>query len=400
MILRARTIVTMDGPPIDDGAVVVAGNQIADIGSFAEVHAHHGGEVFDLGEQVILPGLVNAHCHLDYTCLRRQIPPQGSFTDWIRTINAAKASLSTADYIESIRNGFEEAQRFGTTSIGNIASLPHLVSDIGVPPLRTWWFAELIDLRKPIDADRVLRDLRAHRLPSLDVGLSPHAPFTASAELYARVAAIARDQGVCVTTHVAESTEEMQMFASRSGALSEFISGIRPMDAAFGAVTPLAWMLNSCQPDEHWIVAHLNELTGNDLELLAVGPRFHVVHCPRSHAYFRHSRFQLENLRALGLNICLGTDSLASNTSLSMFDEMRAMQRSFASLSPLEILAMATVNGATALNRPNALGRVRAGFTADLIALPISGAGDIFEKIIAFDQPVTWTMIDGTAIPR
>src|SRR5216110_875995 len=113
MIIRARVVVTMDGPPIDNGAVVVLGDRIVDVGKFSEISKRYSTEeVVDLGEQALLPGLINAHCHLDYTCLRGKIPRQKSFTDWIRAINTEKSKLSPQDYIVSINAGFAEAQRF------------------------------------------------------------------------------------------------------------------------------------------------------------------------------------------------------------------------------------------------------------------------------------------------
>ena len=141
-------------------------------------------------------------------------------------------------------------------------------------------------------------------------------------------------------------------------------------------------------------MAHLNELTESDFELLErSNSKFHVVHCPRSHNYFGHSPFAFDRLRSLGFNICLGTDSLASNESLSLFDEMRAFQKKFPRVSPEEIFQMVTVNPARALRCENALGQIRPGFGADLIAVPCSTSTDIFEQILAFDAPVSW--VDG-----
>src|SRR5256884_2337990 len=150
MIVRARVVVTMDGPPIENGAVVVSGDRVVDVGRFSEISSAHGGEkIVDLGEQALLPGLINAHCHLDYTCLRGKIPRQESFTDWIRAINTEKAKLSPNDYIASITEGFAEAKRFGTTTIANLTAFSELIRRFPGPPIRTWWFAELIDVRGP-----------------------------------------------------------------------------------------------------------------------------------------------------------------------------------------------------------------------------------------------------------
>src|SRR5438105_6700453 len=141
MIIRARVVVTMDGPPIDNGAVVVSGDRIVDVGRFPEISKRYSGEeVVDLGEQALLPGLINAHCHLDYTCLRGKIPRPKSFTDWIRAINAEKAKLSSGDYLASIDEGFGEAKRFGTMTIANLTAFPELVSRVDAA-IRTWRFA-------------------------------------------------------------------------------------------------------------------------------------------------------------------------------------------------------------------------------------------------------------------
>jgi cytosine/adenosine deaminase-related metal-dependent hydrolase len=147
---------------------------------------------------------------------------------------------------------------------------------------------------------------------------------------------------------------------------------------------------------DRWIVAHLNEIADDDFDLLAGSTgEFHIAHCPRSHKYFCHSRFQFEKLRELGFNICLGTDSLASNADLSLFAEMREFRRNFPGVSPEEILRMVTLNPALALGESDRLGCIRRGLCADLIALPIRSRAEIFDEILAFDGPVPWSMIDG-----
>src|SRR3989449_2543173 len=225
MIFRARIVVTMDGPPIENGAVAISGDRIVDVGTFNEVKARNSGEVVDLGEQALLPGLINAHCHLDYTCLRGKIPPPKSFADWIRAINAEKAKLSPKDYLASINEGFAEARRFGTTTVANLTAFPDLVPQI-TSPIRTWWFAELIDVRAPERASEIV-DLAIESLKSAqNWGLAPHALFTASRDLYRRCEEITRRQNVLLTTHLAESREEMQMLQDASGPLYEFLKSI------------------------------------------------------------------------------------------------------------------------------------------------------------------------------
>src|SRR5258708_5688136 len=200
----------------------------------------------------------------------------------------------------------------------------------------------------------------------------------------------------------------MEMFRAASGPLYEFRQRMGlPMDAC-GSKTPLEDFLDSIgsggspnrpraieinRPYHSWIVAHLNELTESDFELLErSNSKFHVVHCPRSHNYFGHSPFAFDRLRSFGFNICLGTDSLASNESLSLFAEMRAFQKEFPSVSAEEIFQMVTVNPARALRYKNGLGQIRPDFGADLIAVPYSTSTDIFEQILAFENPVDWVL--------
>lgn len=400
MIIRARLIVTMDGPPIENGAVAISEDRIADIGTFQEVaKTSSGEEIVDLGEQALLPGLINAHCHLDYTCLRGKIHWQKSFTDWIRAINAEKGKLSQQDYIASINEGFLEAKRFGTTTIANLTAFPELVSRIK-SPIRTWWFAELIDVRGAGQGHPIV-DLAVEHLKSEEHwGLAPHAPFTASANLYRCCEEIARRKNALLTTHLAESREEREMFQNAKGPLYEFLKEIGRDMRDCGRATPLDLFLDffgrSDSPSRPYLVVHLNELAETDFDSLAKLPeKFSIVHCPRSHAYFGHSSFQFEKLRDAGFNICLGTDSLASNNDLSPFGEMRAFQKEFPSVAPEEILEMVTLNPARALQQEAKLGKIQAGFAADFITIPSGKSNSIFEEIVAFDRPVDWAMLGG-----
>ncbi len=429
MIVRAHTVVTMDGAPIQNGAVAISRDRIddspsgsspsraarlrrsapagcvVDVGKFPEVSARYSGhEIIDLGEQVLLPGLINAHCHLDYTCLRGKIPRQKSFTDWIRAINLEKSKLSPQDYAASINEGFAETKQFGTTSIANLTAFPELIRQLPDPPIRTWWFAELIDARSPDRTselvDSVIESLKA----SQNYGLAPHALFTASKKLYQRCEEAGPN--ILLTTHLAESREEMEMFRDASGPLYEFMKSIgrdmgdcghgTPLECFIRVTDPSTKRLFGTQNENNWLVAHLNELTESDFELLKkMKTKFHVVHSPRSHDYFDHSRFPFERLHAIGINVCLGTDSLASNESLSLFAEMRAFQRNEPAISPDRIFETVTVNAASALRQQNALGRIRPGFRADLIAVPCSEGGDLFAEIVEFDGEIHWMMVNG-----
>ncbi len=402
MILRSRVVIPVTSAPIHDGAVVVGGNTITAVGAFSDIRAAHAGEVTDLGESILMPGLVNAHCHLDYSMMRRAIQPQRSFTEWIRRINALKRSLGTEDYRAAIARGFAELRRWGTTSVANIESFPELLTDMPQSPLRTWWFLEMIDVRHLVTSEDVVAGTLAFfddNKPRLGgFGLSPHAPYTASGPLYELASSAALKLGMPVMTHVAESREEWEMFRHARGELYDFMLRLgRWMHDCHQGRTPLQHLFHHTPLGEHWILAHMNELDDADLALLASIPRGErpsIVHCPGSHRYFRHAPFPLAKLLELRMNVCLGTDSLASTHSLSMFDEMRILSDREQWLHPADVVAMATLHGARALNL-NA-GKLEPGALADLIAIPHDATmRDIHAAITAHREPVEWMMIDG-----
>lgn len=327
MILRARTLIRMNGrPPVENGAVVVERGRIRAAGPLREIKRHFTGGVTDLGEQALMPGLINSHCHLDYTMLRRAIQPPRGFTAWVQRLNALKRSLRDEDYIAAIARGFTELRKWGTSCVINIASLPELISRMPPPPIRTWWCYEMIDIRES-RATRQLREgkggyfrRRAGWLGGF--GLSPHAPYTASPALYRLASARARRRGIPVTTHLAESVEEAAMFERASGPLYDFLRSLGRDMSDCGRGSPVKLLLGKRLIGRDWIVAHMNELDESDFALLKRRP-VHIVHCPASHRYFGHRPFPMERLRALGINISLGTDSMASADWLNLFHEMR-----------------------------------------------------------------------------
>ena len=189
------------------------------------------------------------------------------------------------------------------------------------------------------------------------------------------------------------------MFRHGRGLLYEFMDSLqRPMTDC-GKSTPFGLLWRSGAIDTKWLIAHMNTLLEEDFQLLAELPRGagpHVIHCPGSHRYFGHPPFPMRRLHELGVNVCLGTDSLASTDSLSLFDEMRLMSRSEPWLEPEQLVRMVTANPARALKRRGQLGKIAPGALADLIALPAAGSlGGVYEDIVNHDSPVSWMMIDG-----
>jgi len=367
--------------------------------------------VVDLGESILLPGLVNAHCHLDYTDMAGKIPPPRNFTDWIQSIVALKAQWSYTEFAQSWLRGAKMLLRTGTTTVADIEAVPELIPEMWrATPLRVISFRELISLKSQLAAREIVEKAVQHwsGLPAAGgrVGLSPHAPYTTSAELLRFAGRAAREQRWPLTIHLAESEPEFEMFMYRHGALYEWLKGQREMSDC-GLGSPVAHLERCDCLGENLLAAHVNYLWRDDAALL--GRRgVSVAHCPRSHAYFRHLLFPRAELAAAAVNVTLGTDSLASTLKhrgrlpeLNMFEELRALAAVMPDLAPGAIVAMATANGAQALGRQGELGELSPNALADLIVIPFAGKmREAEEAVVQHPGDVSASMIDGQwAIP-
>jgi cytosine/adenosine deaminase-related metal-dependent hydrolase len=406
-IVRARTLVPVAHAPVENAAVVIGGGRIVAAGRWDQLSRDFAGEVVDLGERVLLPGLVNAHCHLDYTAMAGEIPPPRSFTDWIKCIVTLKGDWGYSEYAVSWLEGARMLLRTGTTTVADIETAPELLPDIwGATPLRVLSFLELISLKDKTTAEALVRQ-HSERLVGLPgghgrVGLSPHSLYATTPPLLGAAQAVAAREGWRMMTHVAESAEEFAMLTYADGVMHQWLrQSKRPMSDC-GHRSPVQQLEKLGLLNEHFIAVHANYLADGDAALLARG-RVSVVHCPRSHAYFRHRAFPFSELRSAGVNICLGTDSLASvkttrgrKVELNMFAEARAFRELQPDVPAEELLRMLTMRGALALGLAGQVGQVTPGALADLIAMPFDGpAGKAAEAVVSCDGAVDAVMIGG-----
>ena len=396
--LRARIILPVGSPPIEDGAVVVERGRVVSVGPW---EGGGGPEVEDLGEVVLMPGLINAHCHLDYSLMKGAILYSGSFSAWVRRINELKRTQTDDDYLDAIAAGFRELRGNGTTGVFNIESFPELMVRMPPPPIRTWWFYELMDIRSRIHTDDVVAGALAFFEASKDwlggFGLSPHAPYTTSRELYELIRDCCERYKMPMMTHLAETREEFEMFSKSSGVLYEFLAGLGREMGDTGGTTPVRHLMEKGTLPKGTILTHMNVLEESDWDLMAERKGdFSVVHCPNCHEYFGREVFPLERFRELGINLCLGTDSLASNRALNLFEEMRTVRKNHRGVPAEDVLDMVTRNAARAIGREGRLGEIREGAHADLIAVPYEGtAGNALAAVIENREAIDWMMVDG-----
>lgn len=406
MLLRARTVLPITAPPIDDGAVLIGDGRIIAVGRWADLQRDASTQVIDLGDTIVMPGLINAHCHLDYTDMAGQLPPPRVFTDWIKQIITLKSSWTRDDYARSWENGARMLLRSGTTTVMDIETMLDLLPDVwSATPLRMISCAELISVRSHLAVSEqvagAVARLSALNDPMKRVGLAPHAPYSTTLELLGLAARAAMDRSWPVTLHVAESQAEFDMFMYRRGPMFDWLKPQRAMEDC-GIGSPVHHAEASGALGRNCVAAHVNYLWDNDAEALArTGTS--VVHCPRSHDFFQHQRFPFDRLQTAGVNICLGTDSLATLATkrgevaaLNLFSEMRAFSAMAPLIRPETVVRMATVNGAQALGLAGQVGEICIGAAADLITLPrSSGAVDPWEAVLEHRGDVQSSMING-----
>lgn len=403
-LLRARTVLPIVAPPIDDGAVRVEGDRIVEVGRWGDLKRDHLGPVEDLGETLLLPGLINAHCHLDYTDMAGQLMPGLNFADWVKGITTLKGTWTLEDYRRSWMNGARQLLRHGTTTVVDIEAVPALLPDVlEATPLRVHSLLEMTGVRSQRPPSEILAEMETviGKVPKGrgSAGLSPHAPYSTVPELLRQAAERARRSGWLLSTHVGESQAEFDMFMYRRGPMFDWLKGQRDMGDC-GVGSPVGAVAAQGLLGPGFIAAHVNHLWNGDARLLGESGT-HVVHCPSSRAYFGHKSFPYEQLVAAGVNVCLGTDSAASLAktkgrvpSLSLFDEMRRFAANYVAVPPEEIVRMVTLHGAKAVGRSGELGELSAGAAADLLVVGAAGT-DPFRALLEEGRSAHRLMIGG-----
>lgn len=396
MQLRAPLIMTMHGPALHDHAIGITGDRITYLLPIAE--APRDSEPIDLPHTTLIPGFVNAHCHMDLSHLRNRVPFQGSFTEWIRALVALRDPLTE----DGIRRATGELQNSGVTTlvdhVGASSKLSHII-DI---PLRKHLFLEVIGVTtETADNSLALQRQRARTLQDSGIAAipSPHATYSVHPEVFQKMVPSGP-----LSIHCAESDEEWELFTQGRGNLWEFVrdlSHVTPANEPGSTFwmpaqgrhdksnTPISYLSkNNLLPRSPWFAVHCNTLTDGDIALLKKSQAT-VVHCPRSHAFFNHPPFPLEKLRAASVPVAIGTDSLASCPNFDFLEELRALREEFGFLKTEDILEMACAPLTPALS-PRGRGGVPVGAFADIIGL--RSQNDLLAG------PVTFSIIGGQRV--
>jgi len=359
-ILSARWVFPATSPPLPGGTITIRGDRI--------VGVHPAGDRtadVDFGNAAIIPGLVNAHTHLDLTGLRGLVPPGPDCVGWLQGVVLKRRAQLPEAVAADIRAGLNECLESGTTLIGDIAAGGQSWDALSSSPIWSVCFRELLGLpgsRVHAVWGELVQWAREHPdTPTCRVGVSPHAPYSVHKAL---IEAAARLWPVCI--HVAESQVEQQLLERRDGPFVPFLRDLGVWDPS-GFAPSWDWVLWKLSRAPAAIIAHGNHLS----PMAPVPPNATVVYCPRTHAAFGHPPHPFREMLARGVRVALGTDSLASNPDLDLLAEARFLQAKFQDVPGEQLLRMATINGATALGFGTLTGSLEPGKSADMVVVPL-----------------------------
>lgn len=376
MRYHARWVLPITQPPIENGTVVENGGKITYVGPRAS--APPGGD-YELGESILLPGLVNAHTHLELTAMRGFLE-DAQFTGWIDKLRQSRNEVLTEEMLlDSARFGIVEGLEAGITTYADTCSSGVVLQALREQGVRGIMYQETFG-PDPSHADTAMADLEA-RINQLEpeqtdlvtLGVSPHAPYTVSDRLYQATARFADSRGLPMAMHIAESEAEHEIVTNGNG---EFADRWRRRGIAVAkrARSPIELLDRLGALDREPLLIHCVRVDAADIDIMA-RRGCSVAHCPASNAKFGHGIAPLLPIVAAGVRVGIGSDSVASNNRMDILDEARlavlihraATQRHDA-FGAHQALELATIGGARALKIDSRVGSLEVGKDADLVA--------------------------------
>jgi cytosine/adenosine deaminase-related metal-dependent hydrolase len=364
--------------PVENGTVTIVGDRISDVGP-----APVSGAV-DLGNAAIIPGLVNAHTHLEFSDLARPDPPQ-PFAGWLRAVITFRRARS-GSVVPAIDQGLRECAACGVTTVGEIATSTDSVAAFAAQSPRGVVFRESIGLDRDRIRDQITvarSHLEAERdsvTPSPEFwsnvlrGVSPHAPYSVAPDLFEELVRLAESGSYRpLAFHLAETREELELLARGTGPLVDLFRelGFWREGAVPPGRRPLDY-LRRMQDLRHALIIHGNYLEEDEIQFIAERPHMTVVYCPRTHAYFGHAPHPWRDMLQRGVSLALGTDSRASNPDLNLWREVLFLRRGCRDVSSEMLLRLATRDGARALGL-NFTGSLTPQRAADLAVVSLEG---------------------------
>jgi len=381
-VYRARWILPVSSEPLSEGAVRVTADGLIDaVGAAKEVPVD-GARVFELGDAIILPGLVNVHAHPELTCLRGRLEDL-EFTRWIEMLTELKYDVLSAEALRvSTWLGIAEAVASGVTCVAAPDDAGFLMRAMVESGLRGRVYREVFG-PSPDQADEALAEIvakveaaRPLQNDRVEVGISPHAPYTVSASLFGKLAEYALTEGLPVCIHAAESEAEESFVRRGTGPFAERLRA-RKIEVRPNSLSPISWLSGTGILATRPLLVHCVRADSSDIACIA-DHGASIAHCPISNAKLGHGVAPLADFMEANIAVGLGSDSVASNNRMDILEEgrfaallQRSVRRDATVVSPRDLLRLATLEGARALGLGDGIGSLQPGKRADMAAVRV-----------------------------
>ncbi|MGC4080714.1 MAG: amidohydrolase family protein [Vicinamibacterales bacterium] len=390
---RAAWVVPVSGPPIRAGWVDVERGRIVAVGRGDAPSSDER----DLGDAALMPGLVNAHTHLELSYLRGQVPPASAFVSWIRGVVGARRSRpdsQAADIVDAIEQAIDEAVQSGTALVGDISNTLVTFDPLARSLLSGVVFYELLRFNAPDPGavvEQACRQIDAlEQRSSVRASLAAHAPYSVAPLVFRAIRqAMAQRPLLPCSVHLAESRDESEFMATAGGEWRRFLEEVGSWDPAFVApgVSPVHYLDDAGFLDGRVLAVHGVQMDDRDLARLRERGTT-LVTCPRSNQHTGAGTPPVSAFYASGVRVAIGTDSLASTPDLNVFSELAALRALAPDVAAARLLASATIEGARALGFDADFGTLEAGKLARLLAVSIpAGLNDVEEYLVSGIEP-------------
>lgn len=388
LLIKAKWILPVSSEAIENGAVIIEGERILDIGTAVTMQARYPDvQVKDLGVAIVMPGLVDVYTHLEYSVFRGRYDDL-TYVPWLIKLSELTERLSGEDFRISVELGALEAIRSGITCVGDVFTSQEGFEALNECGVRAVAFKEVIgmDDRFLEESLKTLTDkidaLMSKTSDSLvTIGIAPHSVFAVSPRFFQKIGELAQHRDLRLCIRLAESQEEINFIEYGSSSLAiEYRDTMgwneilwQPM-----GVTPVKYLEEWGVFDGSVLAAHCIHVSKEDIDILEKHD-VAIAYCPRTNAKLGTGIAPLQKYFASGLDVGLGTDNLASSNNMDFYNEMRiglllqrGMARSVENLSAKQFIRMATLGGARCLGLDDQIGSLEPGKQADLIAIDAS----------------------------
>jgi cytosine/adenosine deaminase-related metal-dependent hydrolase len=428
VIYSSRWVLPITSRMIEDGAVAVDGSKILGIGTRDEITSKFpDSRMEDFGQAAILPGLINAHSHLELTVMRGFLEgEEGNFFAWLRKLTVARMAMTPEDLLASATCGAIEAARAGITCMADASSAAiEAMKALRQVGLRGIVYQESFGPDPKSAAENVTKlreqisSMREYENDLVRAGVSPHAPYTVSGPQLELISRLAIKENLPVMMHAAESQAEKLFMLEGRGLFAEGLRA-RGIDWQAPGVSTIQYLARHGILETKPLLAHCINVDHGDLDLIrqsAAG----IAHCPKSNAKLGHGRAPFAEFIAQRLNVGLGSDSVASNNTCDLLEEARFAtllsrlpstiddpgDRLPPAIAAEQALFAATLGGARALGLDNQIGALAEGMQADITIVSLNGVhqqpmNDPSEALIfsSSGRDVVLTMVAGKEICR